>query len=340
MVKSLSRWGFLIILLLLLVAGASIALAWGSVAIPWQRVLTIIVNPAPTEKTLHTILVQLRLPRIILSLLVGFSLAMSGCVFQGLLRNPMADPYLVGVSAGAGVGALLALYLGWQFKVLGFAAGPFLAFIGGLATVFLVYRLARIGGKVPVTSFLLSGVAVGFLLNAIMSLLMVLMSRELHRVLYWLMGSFAGKSWSQVAVIIPYFIVGSVLIIWQSRNLNLLVLGEEAAYHLGVDVERSKTVLIFGATTLTASAVAVSGLVGFVGLIIPHIVRLISGPDHRTLIPLSGLAGGVFLLWGDTIARSLLPPIEIPVGVITALAGGPFFLYLLRRHKQDYFGRG
>lgn len=192
----------------------------------------------------------------------------------------------------------------------------------------------------PVTSFLLAGVAVGFLLNAVMSVLMVAMGRDLHRVLYWLLGSFSGRGWTQVQLIIPYFIIGLIILVTQARNLNLLVLGEEAALHLGVNVEKSKRLLIAGATLLTASAVAVSGLVGFVGLIIPHIMRILAGPDHRVLLPLSGLGGALFLLWGDTMARSLMPPVELPVGVITALAGGPYFLYLLRRYRETYFGGG
>lgn len=337
---NLSKSVIFIITLFLLLAGAFLALAWGSVPIPWSRLPVILFNPGPEEGTLQLILVQLRLPRIVLSMLVGFSLGVAGCVFQGLLRNPMADPYLVGISAGAGVGALMAMVLGWQFQVMGLGAGPFLAFAGGLGTVLFVYRLARVGGKVPVTSFLLAGVAVGFLLNAVMSVLMVAMGRDLHRVLYWLLGSFSGRGWTQVQLIIPYFIIGLIILVTQARNLNLLVLGEEAALHLGVNVEKSKRLLIAGATLLTASAVAVSGLVGFVGLIIPHIMRILAGPDHRVLLPLSGLGGALFLLWGDTMARSLMPPVELPVGVITALAGGPYFLYLLRRYRETYFGGG
>lgn len=329
-----------IALLFALFLGVLIALAWGSVDIPWREIPMHLLQAQEGQEHFHTILIQLRLPRIILAILVGSSLGLAGSVFQGLLRNPMADPYLVGISAGAGFGALLALYWGLDFHFMGFGARPLFAFLGGICSVFIVYRLARVGGKVPVVSFLLAGVALGFFLNALMSLLMVAMSRDLHRILYWLMGTFSGRGWSQLQIILPYYLIGFVLVMSQARNLNLLVLGEEAAQHLGLHVERCKKILILGASMLTASAVAVSGLIGFVGLVIPHIMRLLGGPDHRYLMPLSALGGSVFLLWGDTLARSLMPPMEIPVGVITAMAGGPFFLYLLRRHQSSYFGGG
>jgi len=334
------RGSVLLGLIILLGGGALLALAWGSVNIPWQKIPGILMDSQTEYASWRTILVRLRLPRIVLGLVVGGALGMAGGVFQGLLRNPMADPYLVGISAGAGFGAVMAMLFGWNFTILGLGTLPFLAFAGALLTVFTVYQMARVGGRVPVTSFLLAGVAVGFFLNAIMSLMMVGMGRDLHRVFYWLMGTFSGRGWSELNLLLPYFILGLLLVLWQLRNLNLLVLGEEAALHLGVNVERTKLVLITGASLLTASAVAVSGLIGFVGLIVPHIMRLLIGPDHRFLVPFCGLAGGVFLMWGDTLARSLFPPLEIPVGIITALAGGPFFLYLLRRHQGQYFGQG
>ncbi len=334
------RWLVLICLAALLLTGALLAMAWGSVNIPWQKIPAILFDPQTEHASWRTILIRLRLPRILLGLVVGGALGMAGGVFQGLLRNPMADPYLVGISAGAGFGAVMAMLFGWNFTILGLGSLPFLAFAGALTTVFVVYRLARGGGKVPVTSFLLAGVAVGFLLNALMSLMMVGMGRDLHRVFYWLMGTFSGRGWNELRLLLPYFSLGFILVLWQLRNLNLLVLGEEAALHLGVNVEQTKVILIVGASLLTASAVAVSGLIGFVGLIVPHIMRLLIGPDHRYLVPFCGLAGGTFLMWGDTLARSLFPPLEIPVGIITALAGGPFFLYLLRRHQGRYFGQG
>lgn len=322
-----------ILLGIILIAGVILALAWGSVPISFFEIPRLLFNPGAEDFTMNLILMQLRLPRILLSIIIGASLGIAGCVFQGLLRNPMADPYLVGISAGAGLGALIAIFFRLDFMVLGLGALPLFAFFGGFATVFLVYYLAKVGNQVPVTSFLLAGVAVGFFFNALMSLLMVAMSRELHRVIYWLMGTFSGRGMLHVRMVLPYFLLGNILIISQARNLNLLCLGEEAAHHLGVNVERSKKILIFGASLLTASAVAVSGLIGFVGLVVPHIMRLFVGPDHRYLIPLTALGGAIFLVYGDTLARSLFPPTEIPVGIITALAGGPFFLYLLRRHQ-------
>lgn len=284
-----------------------------------------------------TILFQIRMPRVVLSALVGACLAVSGAVLQGLLRNPLAEPYVLGISSGAALGATLAILFGVGAKAFGFQAVPGAAFLLGMGTTFLVYNLARVGGRVTMTTLLLAGIAVGSLLSALTSLAMVLSGQELHKVIFWLMGGFAGATWSDVKTAFPYMVAGTVPIFFLARELNLLLLGDETARHLGSQVERVRLVLLAAASLVTAAAVSVSGIIGFVGLIIPHGVRMLVGPDHRVLLPAGALVGAIFLVLADTLARTVAGALEIPVGVITALAGAPFFLYLLRREKSTGF---
>ncbi|MEC9488101.1 MAG: iron chelate uptake ABC transporter family permease subunit [Halanaerobium sp.] len=312
------------------------SLSRGAVNIPPDKILAIILGHGD-DPAYNLIVTEIRLPRIVLSFLVGLSLAVAGVVFQGLLRNPMADPYLVGISSGAGLGAVITLLFNIQLSLLGIPALPLFAFLGALGTVFLVYNLSRVGQKVPMNIFLLTGIALGFFWNAAMSFLMVIKVRDLHRVIYWLMGSFGQAGWEKLPLLLPYLLIGLVLILWKLKDLNFLLLGEEDALSLGVDVERSKFVLLLGSSLITAAAVSVSGVIGFVGLIIPHISRLILGPDNRILLPAAAFTGGLFLVSCDTLARSLLSPVELPVGIITAFFGAPFFVYLLKRKKTTYF---
>jgi iron complex transport system permease protein len=281
------------------------------------------------------ILTEIRLPRILLAIMVGAGLALAGTVFQGVIANPMVDPYIVGISAGAGTGVMLALFLGIPLVFSHLNLLPIFAFAGALLTVFIVYQLALVGNKLPVLTFLLSGVALSFILNSIMSFLMVLRTENLQQLVFWLMGSLAASSWSEVKMILPYFMLASLLIFYYGKDLNLILLGEENAAHLGLEVEKSKLIFLTAASLLTASVVSVSGSIGFIGLVVPHIARLMIGPDHRKLLPLSALLGAVFLLFADTIARTLMAPLELPVGIITALAGGPYFIYLLRKKSKN-----
>lgn len=295
-----------------------------------------VVSDPQHANPVHTaIFLKIRLPRVVLSFLVGAGLATAGAVLQGLIRNPMADPYIVGTSAGAGFGATLAMVLNLNIQFLGLSAVPLFAFVGAVVTVIVVYQLARQGGKVPVLNFLLAGMAVGFLLSAMTSILMVLGIKDQNRVIYWIMGSLANGSWQEVSVILPYLLLGFMAAIYLAKDLNLMLLGEESAHNMGVNVERTKRIVLITSALLTAASVSVSGVIGFVGLIIPHIVRMLVGPDHRRLIPASCIIGGAFLMLSDTIARTVAAPIEIPVGVITALFGGPFFLYQLRTNRKN-----
>jgi len=280
----------------------------------------------------ETIILQVRLPRIILSALTGMALAAVGTTFQGLLKNPMADPYIIGVSSGSALGASLAIVTGVSIT-LGYFMVPFAAFIGALISIFTVYNIARIGNKIPVYNLLLSGVALSSFLSAFTSLLMILNSNETSQILYWMLGSFSGKTWEHVRIAFPFITLGILSLYFFSRELNLLLFGESTAQNLGINVEKTKKLLLVLGSFTVASAVAVSGTIGFVGLIVPHSMRLIVGSDHRILIPVASLAGGIFMVFTDTIARTVLSPTEIPVGIITALFGAPFFIYLLKTKK-------
>ncbi|MFC6835986.1 vitamin B12 ABC transporter permease BtuC [Halomarina ordinaria] len=286
------------------------------------------------DRTTRIIVVQLRLPRIALAAVVGFALAAAGTVMQGFFRNPMADPSIIGVSSGAAVGAVAAIVLGTP-AVLGVVpAGvriALLAFAGALASAALVYLIASKDGRTPVATLLLAGVAVQTFLGAVVSFLLVRAGDSLERALYWLMGHLNGASWSDVTLTLPVVLACFALLAVYARDLNVLLLGEEDARTLGIEVERTKRVLLAVSTLMTAVAVAVVGVIGFVGLIVPHVMRLLVGPDHRILLPTSALAGSVFLVLTDTLARS--GPGELPVGVVTAALGAPFFLFLLRRRE-------
>lgn len=324
-----------------LVAGLIIvvllSLSIGTAYIPANQIIKSLFGKRGGDGTYIVIIKQIRLPRIILSFLVGSGLAIAGVIFQGIIRNPMVDPYVVGISAGAGTGVTIAIVFNLGFSFLGISTIPLMAFLGAIITVYIVYNLARVGHKFPVMTFLLAGVAMGFLLNAIMSFLMVLGTNDLHKVVYWLMGSLATASWYEVKLVLPYYFLGLILIVLYLKDLNLILLGEENAQYLGVNVEKVKLILIIAATLITAAVVSVSGIIGFIGLIIPHIARMLIGPDHRKLLPLAALLGGIFLLISDDLARSLIPPLEVPVGIITALVGGPYFIYLLRKKKSEYW---
>lgn len=285
--------------------------------------------PAATE----TIVWELRLPRVLTAMTVGVGLAVAGATFQGLLRNPLADPYVLGTASGAALGAAIAVVLPIRVAILGFGLLHVLAFVGALVAVLAVYRLSRIGGLSPLTSLLLTGYAVGSLLAAGLAMAMYVSGAALRQIFSYLLGGFDAASWPQLASALPLVVVGCLLIVLRSRALNGLLLGEEAAAHLGVDVRRERAILLALASLVTAAGVAVSGLIGFVGLVVPHVVRLVVGPNARLVIPLSALGGAALLAYADLAARLLG---EIPVGVVTAVIGAPFFLFLLRRSRTGY----
>ncbi|MBD02787.1 MAG: iron ABC transporter [Gemmatimonadetes bacterium] len=277
---------------------------------------------------------QLRPPRILLAALVGASLALSGAVMQGFFQNPMADPYIIGVSSGAALGATLALTLSISFWIVGLHATSLFAFAGALLVTFIVYTVSVRAGRVPATLLLLTGVAVGSMAAAATSFIMLSGDDTLHAVLYWILGSFSSRRWEHVHMVWPSLLGAAVVLQVYARDLNVLLQGEENAQYLGVDVERLKRIFLVLTAWLTAAAVSVSGIIGFVGLIVPHMMRLLVGPDHRVLFPASLLGGAILMVCADMLARTVTAPAEVPVGIVTALIGCPFFLYLLSRRRE------
>ena len=285
--------------------------------------------------TTSVILLQVRLPRVFLGFLIGVCLASVGVALQALLRNPLADPYVLGVSSGAALGVALAVLFGIGTTMLAFSLLPVCGFLGGLVALLVVYRMAASYDRLPIHSVLLAGV----ILNAIFSALIMFITSimEPNRsfgMMAWLMGSLTAPAYPALAALSAYLLFGLVLLFKQVRVLNVLALGEESARSLGVDTERAKRVIFLVSALLTGAVVSVSGMIGFIGMIIPHAVRLVIGADHRLLLPASALVGGMFLMVADTIARTFFVPSEVPVGIMTALAGGPFFVYLLVWRKD------
>ncbi|MEA3400358.1 MAG: iron chelate uptake ABC transporter family permease subunit [Armatimonadota bacterium] len=286
----------------------------------------------------ETIIFELRLPRLLLALLVGCALSVAGVVMQAFFQNPMAAPSIIGISAGASLGATIAVVTGLSLGFAGLGPIPLAAFVSALVVTAIVYVLSRRGGQTPVGVLLLTGIAMGSLMSALAALILVTgqdpARRDLDLVVYWMLGSVSGRGWAHVTLVLPYVLVGGVVTWVFSRDLNVLSLGDDAAHYLGLHVEQVRLILLALSSLLTAAAVAVSGIVGFVGLIVPHLMRIITGPDHRVLLPAAGVAGGALLALADVLARTVAAPTEIPLGIITSVLGAPFFLYLLHRRRE------
>ena len=336
-----SRIYALICLIIVLIIAVLVTSAIGSTHISLYTTGMILIDKLPFIElapswaaSAETIIIDIRLPRIILAALVGAALSVAGTTYQGLFRNPLADPYLIGVAQGAGLGAVIGFLLpvSWQIATI-----PLLAFAGAIIAVIIVSSIAKVGKSLPMTTLILAGVALGSFLGAITSYLMIASGEKLHSIVLWLLGTFSIANWLQVIMVLPYILIGIVVIWLFARPLNVMQLDEEQAQQLGINVERVKIILLAAATLITAAAISFCGIIGFVGIIIPHAIRLIWGPDHRFLLPLSTVAGAIFLVLADTAARTILAPTEIPIGVITAFIGAPFFLYLLRQKKRALF---
>jgi iron complex transport system permease protein len=329
-------------IVLLLAIVFSIAL--GAVFIKPSLILRILADWLPIFQitqdwpdSYSAIIQAIRLPHTALVALSGAALASSGAAYQGLFRNPLADPYIIGVASGAGLGAVFAMSMNWPTELLGYYLIPVGAFMGALFTVLIVYNLARVNGLVPLTTLILAGVAVGAFASAVTSFLMLRSDAQIHRAISFLLGGAPIAGWNPVIAALPYMIVGMGMLVLSGHSLNVLQFGEEEAKQMGLNVDRAKTMIIITASLTTAVAVAFTGIIGFVGLIVPHIVRIIWGPDYRRLIPLSILLGSSALLIADMLARILLAPSTLPVGIVTAMAGAPFFLWILRRAKKEVF---
>ena len=325
-------------------AAALLAAGVGSVSIPPLAVLHLLASKLPLvdadsswPETWDTIVWQLRLPRILLAAIVGVALAISGATFQALFRNPLATPSLIGVSSGAGLGATIVMVTGVPLAFQGVSLVPVAAFAGGLAAVSAAYFVSRRTDGLPLASLILAGVAIAYLANAVSSVLLIRSDPDIRPVLSWLLGGFASAQWKHSYLLLPYLAPSIVVVLGYSRVLNVLQLDEEHAQQLGVNVERTKLVLTAAATLATAAAVSFSGLIVFVGLVAPHSVRLIWGDDNRFLLPMSAIVGAGFLILADLAARTVLSPTELPVGIVTAFCGAPFFLYLLKRRRITAF---
>nr|WP_254799558.1 iron ABC transporter permease [Falsochrobactrum sp. TDYN1] len=287
----------------------------------------------------HLIIMEIRLPRTVMGVLVGAGLAVSGAVMQGLFRNPLADPGLVGVSAGAGLGAVSMIVLGGTalapvYALLGHYALPMAAFLGGLATTLLLYRVATRRGRTSVATMLLAGIALGALTGAATGALVYISDdRQLRDLTFWGLGSLAGATWTKIGTAGPIIMVVLIATPFLARGLNALALGEAAAGHLGIPVQRIKNVAIVTVAAATGATVAVSGGIGFIGIVVPHMLRLSIGPDHRYLLPASALLGAIMLLLADAVSRTIVAPAELPIGIITAVCGAPFFLWILLRQR-------
>lgn len=328
----------LVVLIVLGIAIGSTSLAWGVVV----RVLAARVLPddwinvRDVGEAEQIIVWLVRAPRVVIAALVGAGLAVAGAQMQGLFRNPLASPEVTGTSAGGALGAVLALATGFAVRSLFYL--PLFAFVGSLLTLFAVYFIATQRGRTPVATLLLAGVALGALAGAVTSFLITatwVRYEVAQEITFWLLGGLDNRTWAHVLVAFPPVLLGTVVALFYARELDLLLAGEEVAASLGVEIETAKRVVLINAALLTGAGVAVSGAIGFVGLVVPHVVRLMIGPAHRRLIPASALTGAVFLLAADLLARTVIRPEEIRLGIVTAFCGAPFFLYLLIRHRRE-----
>lgn len=286
-------------------------------------------------ETSFAILWKIRLPRTVLVLLTGAGLGISGASYQGLFRNPLADPYLIGVASGAALGAVIAMSIPWQYSFWGLFTVPLSAFIMALLTVAIVYMIARIGHTVPTTNLILAGVAVSSFATSLTSFLMLRSTDDMRRALGWLLGGSIQNGWSSILAILPFTVIGVGFLLASGHALNLLQFGDDQAQQLGLNVTRTRTMILIAASLVTATAVSFSGIIGFIGLVVPHLMRMWVGGDYRRLLSLSLISGATALLIADIISRVVLAPQEIPVGIVTALTGAPFFLWVLRRSKNQ-----
>jgi len=327
----------LLILLSLALAVTIFSVGAGAISISPGTVFKILTG-AVNEGTEYIIVMNLRLPRVILAAMIGGGLAAAGTAFQGMFRNPLADPFVVGASGGAALGATLAIAFGLSIKVAGFSAVPITAFFGSIAAVFLVYLIAESGNNTSTISLLLAGTALSTILSSAVSLIMLLSDRTLHETYTWLLGGLSGRSWNDLTSTAPFILFGSSALWILSRPLDALASGEKTAISLGLPVKKTRALIVLMASLTTAAAVAAGGIIGFVGLVAPHIARIFFGSSHRRLIPASMLTGAIILMVADIISRTIVAPMELPAGIITSITGGVFFLYLLKTKNGELRG--
>jgi iron complex transport system permease protein len=338
---AMSEGGFIVLVVSLVAVLAVVILlsiAVGAVRISPTAILAALFQHRPLTATQQIILLQIRLPRVLAAAIVGAALAISGLMFQGLFRNPMADPYVIGSSGGAVLGASVGIFFFSQLSAFGFSATALLAFVGSVATMAIVYSLARSNGRTNVITLLLAGFAISTMLGYSGHLFELLDTSGTGTkiLISWLQGVIGIPRWSQLSVTAALLLLATAIALPLMRQLNTLALGDEYAHQLGLRVEYTRAGIILTGSLLTAAAVSLGGLISFAGLIVPHVARLLLGPDHVRLLPVAALAGAIFLVLADTLARSIFAPTELPVGILMAFLGGPFFLYLLRKTKRSY----
>ncbi|WP_342539189.1 MULTISPECIES: iron ABC transporter permease [unclassified Sporosarcina] len=316
-------------------AAALLVAVWLGVSIGSVKIPISTLWNAGADATATNILWKIRMPRVVLAGLVGASLAISGAAFQGLLKNPLADPYTLGVSSGASVGAVMTLFFGISIPFLGTYTLPIFSMVGAALTMFLVLGFARLVDRaMRMETIILTGIIFGSFLGSVLSLMIALTGEELRQIIGWLLGSVSMRGWNYITMILPFVVVGSFMLWLNRRELNAMLFGEERAHHLGVNVKRRKFAILIGGSILTGSAVAVSGTIGFVGLVVPHMTRLLWGSDHRHLLTLSFMNGATLLIICDLIARTIISPTELPVGVITAFIGAPVFAFIFYKQRR------
>ena len=342
-IRHLTRTSLLVIMVIIFVATLFANVGMGAVEIPPTQALSIFLSHVGIDSGIHfesrtdSILWNIRLPRVVLGILVGGALGIAGAALQGVFRNPLAEPGVIGVSSGAAVGAVAAIVLG--FSIFSTSAITAFAFLGGLLATAVVYLVARSRGQTEVTTLILAGIAVNATAGAFTGLLTLIADDDqLRSITFWMLGSIGGATWPVVIAVLPFLIVGIVLLPFWSRSLNLLNLGDREARHLGVSTERVHLSVIVLCALVTGAAVSVAGIIGFVGLVVPHVIRLIVGPDHRFLLPASILGGATALLLADLLARTVVIPAELPLGAVTSIVGGPFFLWLVHRTRRSWIG--
>ncbi len=325
---------------MLLIFSIIIAVSIGSVSIEFNKIVGIFLErfgfPIRQIWTRgeQVIILKLRLPRILMAAFVGAMLAVAGVASQGLFRNPIVEPYIIGISSAAGFGAALAVVLGIA-SVFSLFTIPLISFLFALLSVIIIYNLSKTRYQLSLTALLLSGLAISYFFSALTSFILFFSEEQVHYILSYLMGSFWGATWAELYIVFVVMIIGIVLLFFYGRDLNVMVFGDASAQSMGVNVEQSKKITLILMTLLTSTAVAFCGCIGFVGLLVPHFMRLIVGSDNRKLIPFSAIGGALLLIWADVFARSIAPPLELPVGILTALLGGPFFVYLVIKKKRS-----
>jgi len=338
--SSSKKFLFLTIALTLATAGAIIfSTGMGYISISAGEILKVIFSSISSssshlngiDNSVPYVIMDVRLPRILTATLVGAGLAMSGVIYQGILLNPLADPYTLGISSGAAFGASLALLA--NLTLLNQFSIPLFAFIGAIVTLFVVIHLSTFNGQISANTLILSGVIVGAILSAGISFLKYLADEQVAIIIFWLMGSFISSTWDGVVIIGVAVLIGAIVTLYYGRDLNIMSLGSRSSDALGVETARVRIILLLTASFVTAICVAMTGIIGFIGLIVPHLMRFFVGPDNRKLLPVSAMAGGILLLFADTITRAILP-VEVPIGVLTALIGGPFFCVIFRKRQR------